>query len=136
MLVVGGLAITIIGLPFAIRQLVRYQFMAHVVAVEGLDGRSALRRSSSLIAGRWWHTAVVTTVINAFVAVTGGLIGLLLLVVFKSLPIWLFSGLLSAMYAAIGPLAAIAQTLLYGDAAACSDPADTKDSPTAAPQPA
>jgi len=43
---------------------------------------------------------------------------LLLLVFVAGIPLWLFSGLITVVYAFIVPLAAVAQTLLFGDAVA------------------
>jgi hypothetical protein len=122
-LVVLPLALTIVGLPWALRQLVRYQFMPQVVVLEGLDGRTALARSSALVRGRWWHTAWMVMIFNMLIVGSGFVIGLLLLVVLAGLPFWLFSALIALVYALIVPLAAVAQTLLYGDAAAESEEA-------------
>jgi hypothetical protein len=116
--VVIGLLITIVGTPWAIRQLVRYQFMAHVVVIEGASGRDALARSSALVKGRWWHTAAMVAAINGLIALAGLGIGLLVLVIFTGLPLWLFSSLITLVYALVAPAAAIAMTLLYGDAVA------------------
>jgi hypothetical protein len=119
--VVIGLLVTIVGTPWAIRQLVRYQFMPHVVVVEGEDGRGALARSSALVSGRWLHTAAAVMVINGLVTLAGWGIGLLILVVFTGVPLWLFSALITLVYALVAPVAAIAMTLLYGDAVAQDD---------------
>ncbi len=115
-LVVIGLLITIVGVPFAFRQLIRYQFMPQVVMLEGLSGRDALRRSSEVVQGRWWHTASVIAVINAAFSTVALVVGLLVLVVFAGLPLWLFSGLITLAFALVVPTGAVAQTLLYGDA--------------------
>ena len=40
------------------------------------------------------------------------------MVVFAGIPLWLFSGLITLVYALIVPLAAVAMTLLFGDAVA------------------
>jgi hypothetical protein len=51
-LIVSALMISVIGIPWAIRQLVRYQVVPQVVALEGLHGRAALLRSSDLVRRR------------------------------------------------------------------------------------
>lgn len=116
--VVAVLAISVVGLPFALRQLVRYQFLAQAVMVDGCDGRAALTRSSSLVRGRWFHTAVAVAVLNLGIVVVATLVGLLLLVVLQMLPLWAFSLLVTLTSALVVLLAATAQTLLYGDAVA------------------
>ncbi len=112
------LLMSVVGIPVGIWFLVRYQFMAQVVVTEDRNGKDALSRSAQLVKGRWWHTAILVGSINLLLAGSGLVVGLLLLVLFAGLPLWLFSGLLTLVYALIVPLAAVAQTLLFGDAVA------------------
>lgn len=117
-IIVGVLLVSVVGLPWGIRQLVRYQFMASAVMVEGLDGRAALDRSTALVRGRWAHTALALTLLNLTAAGLGTAIGLVLLVVLQVLPLWMFSVVVALTSVVVVPLVAIAQTLLYGDAVA------------------
>ena len=55
-LVVGGLTITVIGIPFAIYFSVRWGLYALPVLFEGTTARNALRRSTELVKGTWWRT--------------------------------------------------------------------------------
>lgn len=123
--IVFVLLVSFIGIPWGIRQLVRYQFVSQSVALEDRSGGDALRRSSELVRGRWLHTAVVTAVVNATIAVVALTAALLLLVVAAGLPLWLFSLLNGVVYVATMPLGAIAMSLLYGDAVAESREAST-----------
>ena len=116
--VVVGLLITVVGIPLAIRQLIRYQFVPQVIMLEGVSGRRAMARSSELVAGRWWNTAAVIGVINVGVTAAALVFGLLLLVLVAGLPLWLFSAAISLIYGLVVPPAAAAQTLLYGNAVA------------------
>ena len=54
-LVVGGLTITIIGIPFAIYFSVRWGLYSLPVLLEGTTARNALRRSTELVKGTWWR---------------------------------------------------------------------------------
>ena len=54
-LVVGGLTVTIIGIPFAIYFSVRWGLYALPVLLEGTTARNALRRSTQLVKGTWWR---------------------------------------------------------------------------------
>ena len=54
-LIVGLLAITIIGIPFAIYFAVRWGFYAQAVLIEETSATNALRRSSELVKGTWWR---------------------------------------------------------------------------------
>jgi hypothetical protein len=112
------LSLTIVGFPIAVWIVVRYQFMAQAIMLERLDGRQGLARSSQLVRGRWWHTGVVTALINVVVGTTGLVIGVLLLVAFTGLPLWALSLIVTLVNVLIMPLGAIAVTLLYGDAVA------------------
>ena len=55
MLVIGLLAITIIGIPFAIYFAARWGFYAQAVLIEETSVTHALRRSSELVKGTWWR---------------------------------------------------------------------------------
>ena len=54
-LVVGGLTVTIIGIPFAIYFSVRWGLYSLPVMLEGTTARNALRRSTELVKGSWWR---------------------------------------------------------------------------------
>ncbi len=117
-LAVGLLAATVIAVPLAIWLAVRLQFMAQVVMVEGLGGRAALVRSWRLTRGRWFHTAALTLLVNGLVVAVALTGGLLLLVVAEGMPMWALSPIMTSAGAVLVPLAAVATTLLYGDAVA------------------
>lgn len=112
------LLVSFVGAPWGIRQLVRYQFLPQAVMFEERDGRGALERSSELVRGRWWHTALVVVVVNTAAGLVAMVAALLLLVLVSGIPLWIFSGLVSLVYALVSPLAAIAMSMLYGDARA------------------
>ena len=54
-LVVGGLFVTIIGIPFAIYFWIRWGLYSLPVLFEETTGRNALRRSTELVKGSWWR---------------------------------------------------------------------------------
>ena len=117
-LIVGGSALTVVGLPIAIRQLVRYQFLGPVTMLEGLGGRDVLERSSELVKGRWVHTAAATALLNSIGSALSVVAGLVLLLALAGLPLWVFSIVTTLVSALLAPFAAIGIVLLYGDAAA------------------
>jgi hypothetical protein len=118
LVLVALLYASVVGIPLALGLIVRFQFLPQVVMLEGGDGPAGLRRSWSLVRGRWWHTAVFTGAVNAIVNGAGFVIGLVLLVAFPSLPLWALPVFVTVSNVAVMPLGAIAMTLLYGDAAA------------------
>ena len=54
-IVAGGLAITVIGIPFGIYFAVRWGFFVQTLLLEESLVRDALRRSSELVRGMWWR---------------------------------------------------------------------------------
>ena len=52
-----ALSLTVVGIPFAIRQLGRWAVAVQVAATEGLGPRAAHARSRALVQGRGWRTA-------------------------------------------------------------------------------
>ena len=125
--IVLGLLITVVGIPWAIRQVVRYQFMPHAVILEDLDGKAALARSTDLVRGRWWHTAVFAAILQGVLVAANLLVGLILLVVFSALPLWVFSMFATLVYGLFVPITALALTLLYGDAVTAREPTDDRE---------
>jgi len=116
--IVALLLISIVAIPWGIRQLVRYQFIAQTTMLEGLGGQAALDRSTQLIRGRWFHTAVMVALVNGLVGLVAAVVGILLLVLLTGIPLWLFSVLVSASSALIVVYGAVTLVLLYGDATA------------------
>ncbi len=55
MLTIGLLAITIIGIPFAIYFGTRWSFYAQAVLIEETSATNALKRSRELVRGTWWR---------------------------------------------------------------------------------
>ncbi len=119
--IVFALLFTVIGIPWGVRQLVRYQFVPHAIAHDGADAAGSLRRSSELVRGRWLHTAFVIAVLNGIVFVTAMGFSLALLLIATSVPIWMFSVLVGLVFVFVAPLAALAMNLLYGDAVAAGE---------------
>ncbi|MEZ5264337.1 MAG: Vps62-related protein [Acidimicrobiales bacterium] len=118
LVIVVGLLVSVVGIPWALRQVVRYQFLAQEAMTGDVDGAAALRRSSERVRGRWLHTALAAGSLQALVLGGGTVVGLLVLVTLSSLPLWAFSALVALVSAALVPLGAIGVTLLHGDAVA------------------
>lgn len=131
--IVGVLLVSVVGIPWGIRQLVRYQFLAPVVMNERLGGAGALTRSSALVRGRWAHTALAVALLNLIAGGVGTAIGLVLLVVLQVLPLWMFSVVVALISVVVVPMVAIAQTLVYGDAVAAQAEGDDVSSDPASP---
>jgi hypothetical protein len=53
------LAVTVIGIPWALRILVRWVFGTHAVVLNNLTAKEAISESCRLVEGRWWRIALV-----------------------------------------------------------------------------
>jgi hypothetical protein len=110
------IAVTIIGIPFAIRKFVDWQFAQQEVLFNDRTIREALRASTRLVRGHWWHTAAVAGTFWVFSQIPGPLLGFALL--FTTVPVSrvnLFGAAVSAM---LLPYVGVGRTLLYLDLAA------------------
>ncbi len=116
-IIVIGLAITVIGIPWAIRQYIRYQVAVATIVFEGESALGSLKRSSELIHGRrrWWHTAVVIFSIQGLLALTGAVSGLLFLILANGLPLGAYSAITAASGALIVPYLVTTSAYLYGN---------------------
>ena len=63
-LVVGGLFVTIIGIPFSIYFSVRWGLYSLPVLFEETTARNALRRSTELVKGTWWRVFGITLAVS------------------------------------------------------------------------
>ena len=116
--IVVGLALTIVGLPWSIRQAVRYQFAVPVAVTEELSGADALARSTELVRGRWWRTAFTVGLFAGIALLVNSAVQLGLLVVLSGLPLWVYLSISFVATGLVVPLVATPAILLYGDAAA------------------
>jgi hypothetical protein len=124
-LIIVVLMLSVIGIPWAIRQLVRYQFAPQAVALENIPADRALARSSSLVTGQWWWTAAVVLGIEAAVAVVGFGAAVIVLLTVRALPLWAFNIVGALIYVVLVPIGAAALTYAYGTLAARRDRTDS-----------
>jgi len=108
------LAITVVGLPFAIGRYVRWSLFAEACALEDRTAGGSLQRSAELVRGRWWRTFGFSILVIVLTALSGPLLGVgLLLLTDRSLNFIDVAGAL--VYTITVPYAAIALTLYYFD---------------------
>jgi hypothetical protein len=107
------MALTVIGLPFAIWKLVGWSFVGQEVLFTDKSLREAFRGSSQLVRGRWWHAVRVVVFLVALLFVAGPVLTLGL--IFTPLPFLAINLLGALIFSLLIPYAAIGQTLLYFD---------------------
>ncbi len=107
------IALTIIGIPIAIRKYVDWQFVQQEILFGDRSIREALRGSSDAVRGRWWWTARVV----AFFWVIGVAVGpaLTFALIFANFSLIVINLIGSVVYAVLVPYVASGRTLLYFD---------------------
>jgi hypothetical protein len=81
-LVVIGLSMTVIGIPFAIYLFVAWLLSIQILLVEGTGIQTALSRSRELVSGHWWRVigivillAIIQAIISAFFSLPATIFG-------------------------------------------------------------
>lgn len=111
-LIVLGLTISIIGLPWAVNRSVRWMFGAQAAVLGGIRGQAALDDSTAAVRGRWWQ-AVANGAVFAFIGAAPGVIVGLALLILAHFPVDAANSVASLVYALAQPFAIVGLTLLY-----------------------
>lgn len=107
------MAATIVGIPWAIRYLVSWNFVQQEVLYTDKSIRESFRSSSRTVRGRWWHALRTIAPLQLVALIAGPVLGVVL--IFTPVPLILVNLIGSLVYALLIPFVAIAQTLLYFD---------------------
>jgi hypothetical protein len=111
-LIVLGLTISIIGLPWAANRSVRWMFGAQAAVLGGIRGKTALDDSAGAVRGRWWQAAANGAVLAFLGAAPGVIVGLALLIL-AHFPVDAANSVASLVFALAQPFAIAGLTLLY-----------------------
>jgi hypothetical protein len=108
-------ALTIIGIPFAIRDAVRWIFFGQAIMVDqARTWRGARGVSAAAVHGSWWHTAGQALLFSVIGVIPGPVIGIVLLLSVG--PSIEFVNVLSSLiYAVVIPFKYIGLTMMYLD---------------------
>lgn len=106
------LAVTIIGIPFAVERWVRWTFVVHATVLDDKTARAALRTSAAATHKRWWRLAFALPLLAFVGAALGPVVGILLMVAGR-MPIELANGAGAIVYGLTQPLALAGTTVLY-----------------------
>jgi uncharacterized membrane protein len=105
------LAVTVLGLPWAVRQAVRWLFVEQAVILDGKSARDALAESANAVIGSWWRTLGISALIGIIGAVPAALVAR----AFSLAPVLLAGTVNATVNALLLPFAVSAMTLLYLD---------------------
>ena len=109
----AALAVTIIGIPFAVLKFVDWQFAQQEILFEDRSIRDALRGSTSLVRHHRWHTATVVATFWVLSQLPSVLLGGAL--IFTSIPAGDINLIGALAYALLICYTSIGRTLLYLD---------------------
>jgi hypothetical protein len=112
-LVALAIAITIVGIPYAIYKFVCWQFVLQEILIEDRGIRDALRASSGRVRGRWWHTVRALGFFWLLSIATGPVLGFTL--IFTNFSLLWINVIGSVVFALLVPYVALGRTLLYFD---------------------
>jgi hypothetical protein len=107
------LAMTIVGLPFALNKLVAWRFVQQEVLFTDKSIREAFHGSSDLVRGRWWHTVRLVVFLSVLAVVVGPVVSFAL--IFTTLPLFWANMLGALVFSLLIPYVALGDTLLYFD---------------------
>jgi hypothetical protein len=107
------MAVTVIGIPFAVWKLVGWAFAQQEVLFTDKSIRESLRGSSELVRGRWWRAVRVVVFLTVLSLVVGPVLTFAL--IFTALPLLVINLLGALIFALMIPYVAAGETLLYFD---------------------
>jgi hypothetical protein len=107
------MALTVIGIPFAIWKYIGWQFVQQEILFEDKSIREAFRGSSRVVRGHWWRTLRIAGFFWLLSVVAGPVLGFAL--IFANLSLTWINIIGSFVFALLAPYVAIGRTLLYFD---------------------
>jgi hypothetical protein len=113
--IISALSLTVIALPLAFRQAVRWMFLEQAVFLDGANWKQAPGVSSATVTMDWWWSAAAAASLALFGLVFAPAVGIVVLLFATSVPLLYVNVLSSAIYVALVPYIAIALTLIYFD---------------------
>jgi hypothetical protein len=110
--VVVFLALTVIGIPWAIRNGYRWAFIEEAVLLDGASAGSAASASVRAVDGRWWYVTSCLFLLGMLGVILGPAVAFILMF-WSSFGVSFINLVSSLIFAAVAPYVAIARVLLY-----------------------
>ena len=119
------IALTVIGIPFAIWKYVQWQFVQQEIMFKDTGIRAAFHGSTRLVRGHWWRTLRVAALLWLISVATGPILGFAL--IFTPAPLVWANIVGTLVFALLVPYVAIGRTLLFWDLSARHEVAATEE---------
>ncbi len=126
-----GLAITIVGIPWALKLLVETQLLTQACVIEQRGGRDARTRARTLTHRAWLRVALISLLASLVPLVIAPMLAMPILLL--QMPVWVVNLAGAVFAAALTPVAALVMVMLYGDRAAAVAGEPLADNGLAAP---
>jgi hypothetical protein len=110
---VAGLCLTVVGIPLAIRQSLRWAFLEQAMLVDGKSPRQSFGASSAVVSGHWLWVGFALCLLSGIAFLLAPAVGIALIMTLKALPPAYISLATAGIYAMVMPYVAIALTLIY-----------------------
>jgi hypothetical protein len=110
-IVVVALAITVVGIPFAIYFMIRWVFFAQAIVIEGESSSGATDLSARIVQGHWWRTFGILIMVGLLASVPAAVVSL----VFSAAAPVAASLATGVVGVVVLPFSAGAETLLFFD---------------------
>jgi hypothetical protein len=111
----AGMAFTVVGIPLAIRQAIRWSFIEQAVFLDGARARDALNLSAEVVDRDWWWTAASVLALGAVGLFAAPAAGIILILAAQSIPLADVNLITSVIHVALVPFVAVAYSLIYFD---------------------
>ena len=105
------IAMTIVGIPFAVYLWIRWSFFSQAVVIENQAPREAISLSERIVKGSWWRTFGILLIVGLLVFIPSGVPGMILAPVSYEASILMNT----VMGVIVTPFGVIASTLLFFD---------------------
>jgi hypothetical protein len=112
--IVSLIALTVIGLPYAVKKAVDWAFVQQAAGFEGKRGREPFHGSRALVRGHWWGVAVISAVLLVLLFLAGPFTGVLIILLTDA-PLATVNFFGTLLFALVLPFTSVALTLLYLD---------------------
>jgi hypothetical protein len=111
-IVIFLLAITIVGLPWALIRIVRWLFIVQAVVLRDGTWRDARQISEAAVRGRWWRTAALSLAIALVLGLLAPISGIVVMIWLLPSPL-MANAVSGLIYALLFPLIGITMTLWF-----------------------
>jgi len=115
LVIVIGLSITVVGVPWAIKRSVSWLFIEQAVLLDDVESREAGAASTSAVRGDWLRVSAIAALLLGIGLLTSLIMVTPIMLFATQVPLQAVNAISSLIYIVLSPFVAISFTLLYLD---------------------